>query len=180
MHKDYLLRLYGSNPHSYYTIGICTPNWWYTPNKLEVKRGWEMEKTYRWAGKRREQKRCTVWIMHYNTEWGQMLLSSCTAMIHVQVKCSLERHNSIAILVVLVAQRMFQSQRKKCNNDSTGKVEMKTCFAYSIWALFELHILTISMERTSTTTTGQPGRTLCWGLIQACSNKLGWWWWWWP
>ena len=19
----------------------------------------------------------------------------------------------------------------------------------------------------------------CWGLIQACSNKLGWWWWWW-
>ena len=33
-----------------------------------------------------------------------------------------------------------------------------------------------SMERTSTTTTGQPGRTLCWGLIQACSNKLGWWW----
>ena len=36
-----------------------------------------------------------------------------------------------------------------------------------------------SMERTSTTTTGQPGCTLCWGLIQACSNKLGWWWWWW-
>ena len=36
-----------------------------------------------------------------------------------------------------------------------------------------------SMERTSATTTGQPGRTLCWGLIQACSNKFGWWWWWW-
>ena len=34
-----------------------------------------------------------------------------------------------------------------------------------------------SMERTFATTTGQPGRTLCWGLIQACSNKLGWWWW---
>ena len=67
-----------------------------------------------------------------------------------------------------------------CNIMSLHRIQEKSKLNVCVMSFtFYWDMAGTSMERTFTTTTGQPGHTLCWGLIQACSDKLGWWWWWW-